>query len=134
MVGEMRHQTESVESGQARATRAGWCSVSHLPENNRSVDEGEEPSVTEEPTSGAVVGDTGVRGLDERASEPAWQHEEYHGRRVSWVAVTLIIAGFIIGGGGPPHRSHMVLFWVGAAIVVVGVIFAASIRIMDDWY
>jgi len=26
------------------------------------------------------------------------------------------------------------LFWIGAAIVVVGCIFAASIRIMDDWY
>jgi len=27
-----------------------------------------------------------------------------------------------------------VLFWVGAAVVVIGSIFAASIRIMDDWY
>ena len=53
--------------------------------------------MTEEPTSGTVVGDTGVRGLDERASEPAWEHEEYHGRPVSWVAVTIIIIGFVIG-------------------------------------
>ena len=90
--------------------------------------------MTEEPTSGTVVGDTGVRGLDARTSEPAWQHEEYHGRRVSWVAVALIIVGFIIGGFALPIGPNWVLFWVGAAIVVVGVIFAASIRIMDDWY
>ena len=90
--------------------------------------------MTEEPTSGTVVGDTGVRALDERASEPAWHHEEYHGRRVSWVAVTLIIAGFIIGGIALPIGPSWVLFWVGAAIVVIGVIFAGSIRIMDDWY
>ena len=54
--------------------------------------------MTEEPTSGTVVGDTGVRGLDARTSEPTWEHEEYHGRPVSWVAVTIIIIGFIIGG------------------------------------
>jgi len=90
--------------------------------------------VTEEPTSGTVVGDTGVRGLDERTSEPAWEHEEYHGRPVSWVAVTIIVIGFIVGGIALPVGPNWVLFWVGAALVVLGGIFAASIRIMDDWY
>lgn len=90
--------------------------------------------MTEEPTSGAVVGDTGVRGLDARTSEPAWEHEEYHGRPVSWVAVTIIIIGFIIGGIALPVGPSWVLFWVGVALVVLGGIFAASIRIMDDWY
>jgi len=27
-----------------------------------------------------------------------------------------------------------VLFWVGAGIVVVGIIIGAANRIMDDWY
>ena len=90
--------------------------------------------MTEEPTSGTVVGDTGARGLDERASEPAWEHEEYHGRPVSWVAVTIIIIGFIIGGIALPIGPNWVLFWVGVAIVAIGAIFAASIKIMDDWY
>ena len=90
--------------------------------------------MTEEPTSGTVVGDTGVRGLDERTSEPAWEHEEYHGRPVSWVAVTIIVIGFIVGGIALPVGPNWVLFWVGAALVVLGGIFAASIRIMDDWY
>ena len=90
--------------------------------------------MTEEPTSGTVVGNTGTRDLDERASEPTWEHEEYHGRPVSWVAVTIIIVGFIVGGIALPIGPSWVLFWVGAALVVLGGIFAASVRIMDDWY
>ena len=90
--------------------------------------------MTEEPTSGTVVGDTGVRGLDARTSEPDWEHEEYHGRPVSWVAVTIIIVGFIIGGIALPIGPNWVLFWVGVAIVVVGGIIGAAVRIMDDWY
>ena len=89
--------------------------------------------MTEQPASGTVVGNTGARGLDAQTGQ-TYEHEEYHGRRVSWVAVTLIIVGFIIGGIALPIGPSWVLFWVGAAIVVIGVIFAASIRIMDDWY
>ena len=89
--------------------------------------------MTEQPASGTVVGDTGAHGLDAQTGQ-TYGHEEYHGRRVSWVAVTLIIVGFIIGGIALPIGPTWVLFWVGAAIVVIGVIFAASIRIMDDWY
>ena len=89
--------------------------------------------MTEEPTSGTVVGDIGSRGLDAQTGL-SHEHEEYHGRPVSWVAVTLIIVGFVLGGIALPIGPSWVLFWVGAAIVVVGSIFAASIRIMDDWY
>ena len=89
--------------------------------------------MTEQPASGTVVGDTGSHGLDAQTGQN-YVHEDYHGRRVSWVAVTLIIVGFIIGGIALPIGPSWVLFWVGAAIVLVGCIFAASIRIMDDWY
>ena len=89
--------------------------------------------MTEQPTSGTVVGDVGSRGLDAQTGVPH-EHEEYHGRPVSWVAVTLIIVGFVLGGIALPIGPSWVLFWVGAAIVVVGSIFAASIRVMDDWY
>ena len=89
--------------------------------------------MTEQPASGAVVGDIGARGLDAHTGQP-YGHEEYHGRPVSWVAVTIIIVGFIIGGIALPIGPVWVLFWVGAALVVLGGIFAASVRIMDDWY
>ena len=89
--------------------------------------------MTEQPTSGTVVGDTGAHGLDAQTGQP-YEHEEYHGRPVSWVAVTLIIVGFVIGGIALPIGPSWVLFWVGAAIVVVGGIMGAATHIMDDWY
>ena len=89
--------------------------------------------MTEQPASGTVVGDTGSHGLDAQTG-PTYHHEEYHGRPVSWVAVTIIVVGFIIGGIALPVGPNWVLFWVGVAIVVVGCIIAAAIRIMDDWY
>ena len=89
--------------------------------------------MTEQPASGTVAGDTGARGLDAQTGL-SHGHEEHHGRPVSWVAVTLIIIGFVLGGIALPIGPSWVLFWVGAAIVVVGGIIAASIRIMDDWY
>jgi nitrate/nitrite transporter NarK len=89
--------------------------------------------VTEQPVSGTVVGDTGAHGLDAQTGQ-TYGHEEYHGRPVSWVAVTIIVVGFIIGGIALPIGPNWVLFWVGVAIVAIGAIFAASIKIMDDWY
>jgi len=50
------------------------------------------------------------------------------------VAVTIIVVGFIIGGIALPIGPNWVLFWVGAGIVVVGIIIGAANRIMDDWY
>ena len=89
--------------------------------------------MTEQPVSGTVVGDTGAHGLDAQTG-PTYGHEEYHGRPVSWVAVTIIVVGFVIGGIALPIGPNWVLFWVGVAIVAIGAIFAASIKIMDDWY
>jgi nitrate/nitrite transporter NarK len=89
--------------------------------------------VTEQPVSGTVVGDTGAHGLDAQTGQ-TYGHEEYHGRPVSWVAVTIIVVGFTIGGIALPIGPNWVLFWVGVAIVAIGAIFAASIKIMDDWY
>ena len=55
------------------------------------------------------------------------------GRFPGWRS-RIIVVGFIIGGIALPIGPNWVLFWVGVAIVAIGAIFAASIRIMDDWY
>jgi nitrate/nitrite transporter NarK len=81
----------------------------------------------------AEVGDTGARGLDARIA-PSYVHEAHHGRPASWVAVSIIIVGFIVGGIALPAGPTWWLFWLGAGIVVVGGIFALSVRILDDWY
>ena len=89
--------------------------------------------MTEQPASGTVAGDIGARGLDAQTGSSDG-HEGHHGRPASWVAVTVIIIGFVIGGIALTVGPNWVLFWVGAAIVVVGGIMGAATRIMDDWY
>jgi len=91
--------------------------------------------VAEQSASGTMAdaGDTGEHGLDAQTGL-SYVHEAHHGRPASWVAVSIIIVGFIVGGIALPIGPSWVLFWVGAAIVVVGIIIGAAARIMDDWY
>ncbi len=89
--------------------------------------------MTEQPASGTMAGDIGAHGLDAQTGLP-YGHEAHHGRPASWVAVAVIIIGFVLGGIALTIGPSWVLFWVGAAIVVVGGIIAAAARIMDDWY
>ncbi len=57
----------------------------------------------------------------------------FHGRPVSWVAVSLIMAAFLIGGLALVFGVWW-LFWVSIGIAVVGGLLAAGTGIMDDWY
>ena len=88
--------------------------------------------MTEQPASGTMAGDIGDRRRN--AEIGSGEHHAHHGRPTSWAASTIIIIGFIIGGIALPIGPNWVLFWIGAAIVVVGAIFGAANRIMDDWY
>ena len=89
--------------------------------------------MTEQPTSGTVVGDTGAHGLDAQTGQ-SYAHEEYHGRPVSWVVTALVVIGFTLGGIALGIGPSWVLFWVGAGIVVLAGIMGAAVRIFDDWY
>jgi len=85
------------------------------------------------PGTMAEAGNTGARGLDSQIG-PSYHHEHYSGRPASWVAVSIIIAGFAVGGIALPVGPIWWLFWLGTGIAVVGGIFAASVHILDDWY
>ncbi len=91
--------------------------------------------MAEQSASGTMAdaGDTGAHGFDAQTGL-SYGHEAQHGRPASWVAVSIIIVGFTVGGIALPIGPSWVLFWVGAAIVVVGIIIAAASHIMDDWY
>jgi len=92
--------------------------------------------VTEQAASGTVAdaaGNTGAHGLDAQTGV-SYGHEAHHGRPASWVAVSIIIVGFIVGGVAMVPSPKWWLFWVGAGIVVIGGIMAAAVHIMDDWY
>ncbi len=58
----------------------------------------------------------------------------YHGRPVSWVAVTLIMAGFLAGGFALIFGPTWVVFWIGVGLAVVGALTGLATNIMDDWY
>ena len=87
----------------------------------------------EQPASGTVEGDTGAQGLDAQTGQ-SYGHEEFHGRPASWATTALVVIGFIAGGIGLCVGPAWWLFWTGAAIVVLGAIVGAAVRIFDDWY
>ena len=64
---------------------------------------------------------------------PTGEHQTFHGRAVSWVAVTLIIAGFVCGGLSIVVAAWPT-FWVGVGITAVGGLLAAATNIFEDWY
>ena len=59
----------------------------------------------------------------------------HHGKPISWVAVTVITIGFIIGGiAMVPHPTWWA-FWLGAGIAIVGCVIALFAKTFsDDWY
>ncbi len=67
----------------------------------------------------------------------AGPYPAFHGRKVSWVAVALVMAGFLVGGlamifgtGGPIWW----LFWTGVGVAVLGLLVAIATNIFEDWY
>jgi hypothetical protein len=64
-------------------------------------------------------------------------YPSYHGRTVSWVAVGIMIVGFIVGGlallvgtGGPIWW----LFWAGVGITGLGLLISLATNTFEDWY
>ena len=85
------------------------------------------------PGTMANAGDTGARGLDAQIGPPYVQ-EAHHGRPGSWVATSVVIVGFVVGGIALPIGPTWWLFWTGVGIVVLGAIIGAAVHIFDDWY
>jgi len=85
------------------------------------------------PGAMAETGDTGARALDTHVGQ-SYVHEHFSGRPASWVASSIVIVGFIVGGIALPIGPTWWLFWTGVGIVVLGAIIGAAVHIFDDWY
>ena len=77
-----------------------------------------------------------VATLNEAHGGPA-AHPSFHGRTVSWVAVSIIVTGFVAGSLGMLFGHHgpiWWLFWVGAALAAAGLLMSLATNTFEDWY
>lgn len=58
----------------------------------------------------------------------------FHGRAVSWTAVSIITVAFIAGGLALVFGPTWWLFWVALGVAALGALLAAATGIFDDWY
>jgi|HubBroStandDraft_1064217.scaffolds.fasta_scaffold24226_2 hypothetical protein len=64
-------------------------------------------------------------------------HPAYHGRKISWVAVAIVMAGFLIGGLSlifGHNGAIWWLFWTGAGVAVLGMLITLVTNTFEDWY
>jgi hypothetical protein len=84
--------------------------------------------------SGAVAGVSAEGGQLSEVSAGGPATETHHGRPVSWVAVSMIMVAFLVGGLGLILGPIWWLFWAAVGLAVVGGLLALSTDIFDDWY
>jgi hypothetical protein len=58
----------------------------------------------------------------------------FHGRTVSWVAVSIIMAAFLTGGLALVFGPTWWLFWAALGVAALGTLLAMATGIFDDWY
>ncbi len=68
------------------------------------------------------------------AATGAAAHQAHHGRPTSWIAVVIILAGFLAGGLGLVIGPTWWLFWAGTGLAGLGGILALGTGIFNDWY
>lgn len=66
------------------------------------------------------------------APRPHETHGSHAGRLSSWFAVTVIFVGFVVGGVALCLGPMWVLFWVGAGIIVLGMIISGFVHLFAD--
>jgi hypothetical protein len=90
--------------------------------------------MTENPGSGAVAGLPQEPGAVTGLSSPSGAYQPFHGRAISWVSVSIIMFGFLVGGIGLIAGPTWWLFWIGVGLVTVGGLMALATDIFEDWY
>ena len=87
-----------------------------------------------EQATGAVEETSGATSVAHGAD--AGHHLEHNpGKPMSWVAIAVIVVGFVVGV--PAMVPHMIwwLFWLAIGIVLVGCLMVAFAKTFhDDWY
>jgi len=96
--------------------------------------------MTEQSGSGAAASAVAPESIGPAPEESplahaaALAHESFHGRPASWVAVGIIIIGFVVGGIAFSSPPTWWLVITGGGIALVGFIVGGVARISEDWY
>jgi hypothetical protein len=92
-------------------------------------------------TIGSAAAGPGPAGLAEQAAfvpqtpgSPVRYPQPFHGRRVSWAAVGIVVLGFICGGFSLVFGPTWWAFWLGLGLAAVGGLLALATNIFEDWY
>jgi hypothetical protein len=85
------------------------------------------------------TGDVASVGAAGTVAHDTSMHLEHNpGRPISWTGTSITIVGFIIGGIAFPISNpgpNWIVFWVGAAIAIVGLLVLLFSKAMStDWY
>jgi hypothetical protein len=90
---------------------------------------GQDASVVYGEGAGAVASPTNVAQLG--------PYPPFHGRTISWVAVSIIMVGFLVGGLALVFGNNgplWWLFWTGIGISVLGLLATLATNTFEDWY
>jgi hypothetical protein len=107
---------------------------------SNQVEPGTVGAPAEQGRFGAATRDPGqagsgpLAGLNQEPDSPWTPPRPFHGRPVSWVAVSLIMIAFVIGGLALVFGPVWWLFWASAGLAAVGVLLAMATNIFEDWY
>jgi hypothetical protein len=58
----------------------------------------------------------------------------FHGRPISWFAVSLIMVAFVIGGLALCFGPTWWLFWASVGLAGLGALLGLAVGVFDDWY
>lgn len=70
--------------------------------------------------------------MAESSAAQAHGAQSHAGRPTSWLAVTVILLGFTIGGVALVMGPNWFLFWTGGAVIAVGGVLALVFDIFSD--
>jgi hypothetical protein len=82
-------------------------------------------------------GSTRHGDVEQRSPASLGPFPSYHGRRVSWIAIGIVVAGFLCGGLALIFGSHgptWFVFWIGVALAAVGILAMIATNTFNDWY